>query len=266
MTASREPEAESPQLPPEARALRARFPSRVAAATWDTSCLDRDALVARSDAPPFALANPASRRQRRRVLVSVLDWLQAHPGHTWQDRWSASGVDVGGRAAPDWKDIPTAWLVAAGHCAPGRVSFYGLNSALQHLICGDVIRPSIPWLLTARSYMNLHGEMARVRDPDGFAALRSAGRRAVVSDVTEIGALRRISCILAAKGGTVHDITVGDCLELLDVAYGYGEYRGPGPAPTSISCCTPLASSQTMRRPLSGCSARAARGSSRPPS
>ena len=31
-------------------------------------------------------------------------------------------------------------------------------------------------------------------------------------------ALHRVAVIMAAKGGTVADITVGDCLELLDVA------------------------------------------------
>jgi integrase len=112
-----------------------------------------------------------------------------------------------------------------------QTSYYGLNSSILQLVCGDVIRPSVSWLLTARARMNLHGEMARVRDPDGFAALRAVGRRAVVSGVTEVAALRRVSYILAAKGGTVRDITVGDCLELLDLAYELGEYAGPGAGP-----------------------------------
>jgi hypothetical protein len=83
-------------LPAEARALRARFPSRTVAGTWDATCLDRDALMARSLAPPFALDNPGSRRQRRLFLIRILDWLQAQPGQTWQDRWNASGVDTAG--------------------------------------------------------------------------------------------------------------------------------------------------------------------------
>ena len=60
--------------------------------------------------------------------------------------------------------------------------------------------------------------MARVRDPDGFAALNAAGQAAVVGDVTVRGALTRIAFIMAAKGGAVRDITVGDCLELLEIA------------------------------------------------
>jgi integrase len=218
-------------LPAEARALRARFPSRTVAGTWDATCLDRDALMARSLAPPFALDNPGSRRQRRLFLIRILDWLQAQPGQTWQDRWNASGVDTGGRAAPDWKELPAAWLARSSGSASGKAASYGLNAALLQLICGDVVRPSVPWLLTARSRMNLHGEMARVRDPDGFAALHAAGRRAIVSDVTEDRGLTRISYLLAAKGGTVRDITVGDCLELLDLAHKYGEDQGGGSGP-----------------------------------
>ncbi|PZR79005.1 MAG: site-specific integrase, partial [Candidatus Aeolococcus gillhamiae] len=195
------------------------------------TCLDRDTVVARSLAPPFTLEHPASRRQRRRLLINILDWLQAQPGRTWQDRWNASGVDTSGRATPDWKDIPAAWIAAAGRSTDPQAPRYGLNAALLQLICGDVVRPSIPWLLTARSHMNLAREMARVRDPDDFAALRAASRRAVVSDVTEDGAVNRVSYILAAKGGALRDITVGDCLELLDLAYEYGEYHSGGTGP-----------------------------------
>jgi hypothetical protein len=215
--ASSGPQAGGPWLPREARALRARFQPRPAADTWETTCLDRDALVARSLTPPFAYDNPATRRQRRLILIHVLDWLQTYQGGTWQDKWKATGVDTGGRAAADWRDIPATWLASARRCSPGHEASYGLNSAVLQLICGDVIRPSLPWLLTARSYMTLQGEMTRVRDPDGFAALRAAGQRAVVSGKTETGALRRVSFILAAKGGIVRDITVGDCLELLDL-------------------------------------------------
>lgn len=57
------------------------------------------------------------------------------------------------------------------------------------------------------------------------------GGRAVVSNVTEDVALRRVSYPLAAKGGTIRDITVGDCLELLDIAREHGEYGGPGTGP-----------------------------------
>jgi site-specific recombinase XerD len=229
-TAGTERADDALMLSPDARALRARFPRRTVALAWDTTRLDRDALVARSLRPPFALESRASRRARQVWLTGILDWLQSLPGHTWQDRWKASGVDTGGHAAPDWKDIPVAWLRNAGRGYGGDPA-EGLNAALLQLICGDIVRPSIPWLLTCRSHMYLPGEMARVRDPDGFAALRAAGRDAAISSTTESGALRRIAYVMAAKGGTVREVTVGDCLEMLDLQAEYVQkgLAGNGP-------------------------------------
>ena len=60
--------------------------------------------------------------------------------------------------------------------------------------------------------------MARVRDPAGFAALAVICQAAHVNSHTTQLALRRIAAILAAKGGLVADITIGDCLELLQIA------------------------------------------------
>ena len=38
------------------------------------------------------------RVRRRRGLVSVIEWLAAHPGQTWQERWQAAGADALGNA------------------------------------------------------------------------------------------------------------------------------------------------------------------------
>jgi hypothetical protein len=46
------------------------------------------------------------------------------------------------------------------------------RAALLLLICGDVIRPGIPWLLASCGLQNLIAEMARVGDPDALAVLR----------------------------------------------------------------------------------------------
>ena len=43
-----------------------------------------------------------------------------------------------------------------------------LGAGLLQLICGDVIRPSIAWLLTTTSPAHLATEMARARDADGL--------------------------------------------------------------------------------------------------
>jgi hypothetical protein len=90
--------------------------------------------------------------------------------------------------------------------------------------------------------------MARVRDPAGFATLAAACQENCVNSHTTHLALRRISALLAAKGGHVADITIGDCLELLQIAGGCCAAAMP-PARTSTSCCEPRGSSVRLLRP-----------------
>jgi integrase len=220
--------AAEPRPSAEAAALRARFPARPVGNGWGSTCQDRRSVLARLLAPPFTADNPSTQHARRFALLRFLDWLGAQPGRTWQERWKASGVDTGGRADPNWKDVPVRWLKQTGRTAADGTSIDNiLGSGLLVLACGDVVRPSVSWLLTARTIHGIADEMARARDPDGFAALHAACRSGVVSGVTTRGAVNRIALILAAKGGEVRDITVGDCLELLELAYQHGE-RGTG--------------------------------------
>jgi hypothetical protein len=60
--------------------------------------------------------------------------------------------------------------------------------------------------------------MARTRDPAAFAALAQACTQARVGLQTGQQALTRIAAVLAAKGGPVAEIAVGDCVELLQVS------------------------------------------------
>ena len=91
-----------------------------------------------------------------------------------------------------------------------------LSSGLLMLICGDVIRPGLAWMLT-RTHRYLASTMAQIRDPDGFARLRqlaAAGPASARMDA-QIAATR-IATLLACKGGRIDEITVGDCVELVD--------------------------------------------------
>ena len=84
------------------------------------------------------------------------------------------------------------------------------------LICGDVIRPGLPWMLT-RTHRYLASVMAHTRDPDGFARLRQLADADPASSAwTRQIAATRIATLLACKGGRIADITVGDCVELVD--------------------------------------------------
>ncbi|MGP4103549.1 hypothetical protein [Nonomuraea sp. KM90] len=91
-----------------------------------------------------------------------------------------------------------------------------LSSGLLMLICGDVIRPRMAWMVT-RAHKHLAPVMAQVRDPAGFARLRELAEAGPASALKDAKlAATRIATILACKGGVISDITVGDCVEMAD--------------------------------------------------
>jgi integrase len=218
------------RLNAEASALRERFPPRPVAASWESTRADRQAVLARLLAPPFLLDSVTGRYLRRFGLIRVLDWLQEQPGGTWQERWEGSGAGTDGRT--DWRTAALAWLTRTGRIAQDSNfavhAAHAVGSGLLQLICGDVIRPSIGWLLTTSTPKNLATEMARVRDVNGFKALHALGQASAVGNTTAAAALARIAFILAAKGGIVRDITVGDSLELLWSSIECDQHGKPG--------------------------------------
>ena len=207
-----------PRLPgAESAALRARFPPRPAGASWDLTGQSRAAVLERLLSPPFSVGNALSQERRRFGLIRVLDWLAAQPGGTWQDRWNASGAGADGRA--DWRPPVVRWLLATGRIAEGNTTAgQTLGTGLMQLICGDVLRPGIGWLAGTPAPRSLSGEMARVRDPAGFAKLSALARASRASYPVTGAALERVAVIVASRGGTVADITVGDCLDLLEAS------------------------------------------------
>ena len=98
----------------------------------------------------------------------MLDWLEAQPGESWQDRWITSGADAAGN--PAWRGLLAGWLADTGRGPrdPEHVSLLA-GRAIMLLVCADVIRPSLGWLLAPATPVGLSAEMARVRDPAGFA-------------------------------------------------------------------------------------------------
>jgi Phage integrase family len=201
--------------PAAADALRARFPPRPVAATWPHTRHCRDVVDQRLLAAPFVADTPAGEANRRRGVRIVLDWLATLPGQTWQQRWLASGAGDDGRL--DWRAWPIQWRKAttSWDC---RFDATVLGAGLLSLMCADVIRPSLAWLLATATPKRLSTEMARTRDPVAFAELAARCQANPVGESTTGVALHRIAAIMAAKGGTVADITIGDCLELLQVA------------------------------------------------
>ena len=195
--------------------VRSQFPARPVMASWPQTRRPRQQLLDRLLAAPFVTDSPTGEGNRRRGIRIVVDWLQVQPGQSWQHRWLASGAGADGNT--DWRSFPIRWRQATTgwEC---RFDSTVLGSGLLSLMCADVIRPDLAWLLTTATPKRLAVEMARTRDPAGFADLTARCDAHPVGESTTRTALHRIAAIMVVKGGLVADITVGDCLELLEVA------------------------------------------------
>jgi hypothetical protein len=192
--------------------LRRQFPPRPAQASWPATAQDQDEVPRRLTSPPFLPAVKATQAGRRRGTAKLLRWLSSFPGDTWQQRWESSRSED--HPGSSWTSLPLGWLRDNGLAASYDEN--DLSSGLLMLICGDVIRPRMTWMVT-RAHRHLAPVMAETRDPAGFARLRElaeAGPDSALKDARL--ADTRIATILACKGGVISDITVGDCVEMAD--------------------------------------------------
>jgi len=201
------------------QAARTRFPPRRAVAEWPATAQSRDEVAERLAG---LLPGKAS------ALEALLDWLQGQDGGSWQQRWLASGADAAGAA---WWQLARDWLQRrSGHPGPAVAA---LVSALVTAVCSDILRPSLAWQVAGgRDHAELARAMAALRDPEGFARLRAlCDSDPGVSKTAGSRTLRRAAVILAAKGGTLAGVTIGDVLELLDTEAGvHGAARGDSAA------------------------------------
>jgi len=208
-TAVRKPA--SPRMRPEAAsALLEKYPPRAVPETWEATALSRAALTGRLLAPPYA-ETPWSLRERRISLRRFLDWLEQYPGDTWQQRWQAAGDDLA-----DWRPAAADWLAARGDTGSRERLLKSVTFGLGQMIYSEAIRPGLAWVIASPFQFPLSREMPRLRDSSGFARLEACAARAGISDLSRRRAAEQLSVILAAKGGTLADITVGDCLEFME--------------------------------------------------
>jgi integrase len=192
--------------------LRSQFPPRLAQASWPATAEDQDEVLRRLTSPPFLPKVKATRAGRRRGTAKLLRWLSAFPGDTWQQRWEASGSED--HPGSSWTRLPLGWLRDNG--LEASYDENDLSSGLLMLVCGDVIRPRMTWMVT-RACRHLAPVMAETRDPAGFARLRELAEAGPASALQDARlADTRIATILACKGGVISDITVGDCVEMAD--------------------------------------------------
>jgi integrase len=139
----------------------------------------------------------------------MLDWLESQPGHTWQERWVASGAD---RASTRWNE-PLIETLAAGRPAGDQKARLLTTMGICQLLLVRLIRPGYPWLYAHK--LSRFWEQARERfDPQGFARLaahleetgRWCGRDQAI-------AFCQLTRMLVRNGGTLADVSVADCLE-----------------------------------------------------
>ena len=193
------------------QAGRTRFPPRPASGDWPATRQSREQILAQMAG---AAAGPGREAPGHAAGVALLlDWLAGQDGGSWQERWLASGADGAGAA---WTQLAGNWLASArGPAARGLVL---LAPALVSTVCAGILRPSLSWLAAGGcDHGGLARAMAASRDPGGFAQLRALGEADQGATAAKTArTLRRAAVILAAKGGVLSGITIGDLLELLD--------------------------------------------------
>jgi hypothetical protein len=193
--------------------LRGQFPPRPAQEWWPATAQSRQETLRRLTSPPFLPDSKRTAAERRRGTAKMLRWLSSFPGDTWQQRWEASRAED--HPGGSWVQLPVRWLqenALAGASSGGGE----LLSGLLMLICGDVIRPGLAWMLT-RAHSRLARVMAHTRDPAGFARLRELAESGPPSSLEDARVTAtRVATLLACKGGVISGITVGDCVELAD--------------------------------------------------
>jgi hypothetical protein len=208
------------------RERRSRFPARPVADSWPATGQDRGRVLALVATASARLPESRIHANHRRGLPVLLDWLEEQPGRTWQQRWLASGADA---ADEQWAAGPARWLRGRGIYSASRLEL--MTSSLLVLVGADVIRPSLAWLLTSGKKRKLARNMICSRDPGGFARLRQLCREdPAITPAAQAKVVFRCAVIIAAKGGLLDDVTIGDVLEVLDAERAVRARRDSGAA------------------------------------
>ena len=254
VTAS-EPGVLARAAPTGREAARARFPARPVPAAWPATRQSRGQVQDRLTREPFVGQRPY--REDPPPGADVPAGLAGGHSRVRPGRnagWPAAPMPPappGGTARPAGctsRACPPAWRLDA------------LASALLAAISADVVRPALGWLVVkATGPGSLVRHLARARDPEGFARLRAVcDADPHVSGVSGSHTVYRAAEIVAAKGGRLGDITVGDLLELLDTELDTLT-SVPVMSRCPTSCCGPRESSAPTRpRPAGDTQHRAA--------
>lgn len=135
------------------------------------------------------------RSKHQLALTRVLDWLDAFPGTTWQDRWLLSGADEDG----------TRWgPPGLSPAQRGR-----LTAGVRILIVLRAIRPSYAWLSGSR-LLGVYAAFRRHNQADVFADIerRAAGRDGYEEYAAE--AVNLLTRMVVVTGKNLRDLELAD--------------------------------------------------------
>ncbi|MFD9664868.1 tyrosine-type recombinase/integrase [Rhodococcus sp. NPDC059968] len=201
-------------------------PGRVVDEPWCATELDRAQAWTLLTSSPFVFEDYNKQCDRRRGLGHVLDWLDEQTGRTWQDRWRSSNIENAGN---QWRSTLGRWLEQRD--LGGRYQLEVMVRAVSTLIAADLVRPSLAWLIVSKMRISIVTDVPRGRADIDFDRLDALCASDPMISTTAANRCRyRAVLIIAAKGGTISDITVGDVVELLDteaglIGYGIGATR-----------------------------------------
>ena len=186
-------------------------------------------------------ARAVETRSGRPSVAIVVRWIGSSPPRRPNCRRSGCGKPAAGVCRCCWTGSPTSpaipgssggwpaapmqraktghragrWLRRRGNDSEHRLEL--MTSSLLVVVGADVVRPSLAWLLTGGKKRKLVRNMIYGRDRAGFERLRHLCEKDPAIGPYPLGdILFRCAVIVAAKGGTLADITVGDVLEILD--------------------------------------------------
>ncbi|MBT2369694.1 site-specific integrase [Streptomyces sp. ISL-10] len=195
--------------------LRRRFPPRPVPVDWPGTRRSREEIgwwIRQRPGPASTLRAVARGADR------LLEWLEGFPGDNWQSRWGASGAQA--YSAEGWRvgRVPPVFKAQLTEREKND-----LSCGIRALICADVLRPDVRWIVT-RKWPGLLDAL-EWRDLEGITELKArAATRTDLRPAAIAEALGKIAMILACKGGGIIDITVGDCVELAEAR---DQARGP---------------------------------------
>jgi len=174
---------------------------------WEETGLSRDEITQRAYRLPVGGRTPGRSALRRMGTDRLLRWLELWPGHSWQQRWLASGSeDQGGAwAEPVIRFILDSTSPTITAKSARRSAQLGMNA----LLCLGVVRPGYAWLCRARLH-DTNEHIRQLSEPALFEAMVELCQRAGHRPRQQVDALIHLSRIIMHTGRGPRQITPAD--------------------------------------------------------